>query len=133
MEIKNVNKKNKNGFTVVELLVSLAIFSIVWLGLLATTINVYNKSIETEMRNEAIYLASEFAEKYRNMNITEIPATAQPEQVKRLVRNKLINYTINVTSKDVLSGYAKKVVIEVSWKNKDKTYNIKIETIVGKK
>ncbi len=124
-----LHKKNK-GFTLVEALVALVILAILLLGLLSALIITYEHSTRNIIRDEAVKIANEYAETYRNMGIGNIPAN-QSITVNRKIRNSVVAFTIKVVSSDIVAGKIKQVKITVSWTYKGKTYSHTIETLVG--
>ncbi len=124
-----LHKKNK-GFTLVEALVALVILAILLLGLLSALIITYEHSTRNIIRDEAVKIANEYAETYRNMGIGNIPAN-QSITVNRKIRNSVVAFTVKIVSSDIVAGKIKQVKITVSWTYKGKTYSHTIETLVG--
>ena len=124
-----LHKKNK-GFTLVEALVALVILAVLLLGLLSALIITYEHSTRNIMRDEAVKIANEYAETYRNMGIGNIPAN-QNITVNRKIRNSVVAFTVKIVSLDIVAGKIKQVKITVSWTYKGKTYSHTIETLVG--
>ena len=122
--------KGNKGFTLVEALVALVILAILLLGLLSALIITYEHSTRNIIRDEAVKIANEYAETYRNMGIGNIPAN-QSITVNRKIRNSVVAFTIKVVSSDIVAGKIKQVKITVSWTYKGKTYSHTIETLVG--
>lgn len=126
-------RKNNKGFSLVEALVAIFLVAIILLGLLSALVVVYQHSTENLIRDEAVKIANEYAEKYRNMELNSIPTnTSQPIQEQRNIRNAQITYNINVTSSFVpnTNNKIKRVQITVSWTYKGKNYSHTIETLV---
>ncbi len=123
-----IHKGNK-GFTIIEALVALAITAILLLGLLSALIMTYEYSVRNILRDEAVKIANEYAEKYRNVDFSSIPSN-RTETITRKFKNKTISYTLSVTSSDVVPNKVKRVVISVNWSYKGKSYTHSIETFV---
>lgn len=123
--------KKEKGFTLVEALVSLTLLAVLLLGLLGGLVLSYEVSIRNILRDEAVKIASEYMEAYRDYNPQDIPDSLQ-EDVNRQIRNKTFTYTVNIQSQSVVAGYMKIVTITVTWTYKGQTYTHKIETLVGK-
>ncbi len=122
--------RNYKGFTIVEALVALVILAILLLGLLSALITAYEISTRNLIRDEAVKIANEYAEKYRNFGLSNIP-TNDTFEINRKIRNADITYNINVTSSEIVAGKIKQVKITVTWTYKGKTYSHTIETLVG--
>lgn len=60
------NKKQENGFTIIEALVSIAIILLVVIGPLSMTVNSINRVMENKNRIIASYLAEETIENFKN-------------------------------------------------------------------
>ncbi len=131
---------NKKGFTLVELMISMFIFAIVMLGLIAGTTLVKKISLRNMLRNAAVNIASEEANRIRGMNFGSVsdvcsntcdPASANPDCI---VRKRFRNFNNNFgRSIDVSIGSnpdIKEVSIEICWKAYDKSYSYTTETII---
>lgn len=123
-------KKDNKGFTIIEALVAIVILTVLLLGLLSAFLTTYEYSTRNLIRDEAVKIANEYAEKYRNMDVTTIP-TSLTETVNRKIRNGNVQYTVEVASTDLITGKIKQITIKVSWTYKGKTYTHQIKSIVG--
>lgn len=123
--------KNKKGFSLVEALVAIFLLAIILLGLLSALVVVYENSTKNLIRDEAVKIANEYAEKYRNIEFSNIPSNKSATETRK-VRNAQITYNINVTSSIVpnTNNKIKRVQITVSWTYKGKNYSHTIETLV---
>ena len=127
--------RNKKGFTLVEVLVTLLILAF---GLLASVVGIMagvDHVMLNEMRSEAIKIAQEQEEAVRNMNYTNIAAIPSPQTITRQIRKALVNY--NVTNKvsspngGVAPGYGARLVeFRVSWTFKNTSHSCDLQTIV---
>jgi len=87
---------NKQGFTLIEVLVTLVILA---LGLLASVIGTmaaYDHILLNEMRNEAIKIAQEQQEAARTMPYTTIPQIPATQTIVRQVRKTNVTYTVKL-------------------------------------
>ena len=145
------------GFTLIEVLVALAILAILLLGLLAGLLTSIDYNLRNYTRDEAKRLALECAENLRNFPYENLPQNGSvdcrdqnsvsvsnpctdletritngtPEQVTRQVRNAFVSYTIgwNVST----SGDIKEVQIQVCWNYRGRSYSHTITTLVGRR
>ncbi|WP_029520371.1 prepilin-type N-terminal cleavage/methylation domain-containing protein [Persephonella sp. IF05-L8] len=120
--------KSKKGFSLIEALVALFILALLLLGLLSSLIVVYDNSTKNLLRDEAVKIANEYAEKYRNMDFSSIPPSASVTE-ERKIRNAQVTYTVNVNSSDI-NNQIKRVQITVNWTYKGKNYSHTVETLV---
>ncbi|RUM60966.1 MAG: hypothetical protein DSY66_03125 [Persephonella sp.] len=68
----NLNKKNIKGFTMIELLVAIVIFSLVLIFMLQSFLLAFKINFSNEVKNTAIRLAQDELENLRNKSIDEI-------------------------------------------------------------
>lgn len=130
--MNNKNKKTKNGFTLVEMLVSLAIMAIFFTAIFSLFRVVLRNSAVSEARTTAVGIANQQLEMIRNLTYDEVATTDGwpqgdiPSEQVQIIDN--INYTIKtevsfyddpydglVLGSDSLGSDYKKVKVEVSW------------------
>ncbi len=121
--------KNRKGFTIIESLVAIAILSILLLGILASIIVIMDYTTRNLLREEAVKIAEEYADKYRSYPVSLLP-NSKEITVKRKIRNFDVDYTVKIKSTSV-NPQLKQLTITVEWQYKGKTYTYKIETLVG--
>lgn len=124
--------RNKGGFTLIEVLVSLLILAC---GLMASLVGL-TSSIKhvfvNEMRNEAIKIAQQQCEVIRNMPYVNVPLITPTVSVTRQIRKQQVPFTVTTAAQD-LSGMggafgitpgssAVRVTITVTWTYKDQQY-----------
>jgi len=131
----------KYGFSLIEVLVAIAIFSLVFLGLFATVSFIISNNLRNLERNEAVLILEESLESIGNKEYSSITEanlnngvsnctnSLNKCQIKRQMRNFSVCFgrffRINNLNSDL-----KKVLVEVCWRNKGKFYKISGETIV---
>lgn len=126
--------QDNKGFTLIEALVSIVILSLILIGLLSSMIVAYKISLRNQIRNEAIHIAKEklnFFREQRDLNMFkhEICANADDnDAVIRRIRN--INYKYYVVGNIQERGYVYEVNVKVCDKNKKELY--KAKTLVSK-
>ena len=126
MEVSN----NQKGYTLIELLVSFAIFAVLLLGLLAGLIAAYNISTKNLIRDEAIKIAQEYIEEKRGTAFDNI--NSESRTITRQIRNTNVQFTINSNVSTELANEVKRLTVTVSWTYQGKTYRYNIETLVRK-
>jgi prepilin-type N-terminal cleavage/methylation domain-containing protein len=131
------------GYTLIEVLIALAIFGIVFLGLFATVSVVLSNNIKNLERNEAISILEESLESVRNIDFSKVTDSYLNNgtsnctdslskcQILRQIRNfqKCYGRFYSVSN---ISSNLKKVKVTVCWKERGKLQEISDETIIGK-
>ena len=105
----NQNKKNIKGFTMIELLVAMVIFSLVLIFMLQSFLLAFKINFSNEVKNTAVRVAQDELEKLRNIPISDIydnnsgnviycPSPCNPNttnstcKVERIVKNANITF-----------------------------------------
>ena len=103
--------------TLVEVLVSLVIVFIIFLGLSASGLVVLNENIKNEMRDEAVNVADNAVQTARRTNFdTLITLNNVTQVVPRRIRNVDRNYTVKWKVNILGTGTdADNVTITVTW------------------
>jgi type II secretory pathway pseudopilin PulG len=124
--------KNNGGMTLVEVLVSLVIVFVVFLGLSASGLVVLNENIKNELRDEAVSVADKAVQDARRTVFDNL-ATLAPDNVLRPVRNVDRPFTVTRTVAD-LDLDNKQVTIDVAWTriegSQTRSYSHQVATIV---
>jgi prepilin-type N-terminal cleavage/methylation domain-containing protein len=94
-----MNARDKRGFTLIEVMVTLMILAF---GMLASMIGIMaalDHSLINEMRNEAMKIAQEQEEAARDMPYANRQALVNqpPQSIYRQVRKSMVLYTVNFT------------------------------------
>jgi type IV pilus assembly protein PilV len=124
---------SKNGFTILEFLVAMVILSVGLLGLLQCINLAMEKNLENIYRTEAVTLASDRMMQKRSKSFVSISTTvADPPKVAlgRATRGIFRNYSVQeiITQSTPKS---KEIVINISWKNKGKSFSHSISSFVS--
>lgn len=124
------------GFTLIEVLVSLVIFAVALLGMLAAMINIKSINIRNSIRDEAIKASQEIFNDLRNSNYASIgnqgsnpcdPADNSTSFTRQLRSfNVLFGRTDNVT----VGTNMKQVDLTLCWEYKGKPYFYKNSTLI---
>jgi prepilin-type N-terminal cleavage/methylation domain-containing protein len=130
--------KNKEGMTLIEVLIAIVITFIVFLGLSASGIFVLNENIKNSLRDEAVSVAGMEMEQARNLpfdNLYYAPGTQSVDNVIRQIRGLTVNYGVTRTvTRFGTDPNNLQVSINVTWtrteNNQTRTYNDNIATIV---
>lgn len=121
--------------TLVEVLVSLVIVFIIFLGLSGSGLVVLNENIKNEMRDEAVSVADNAVQVARRTLFDNL-VTLTPDNVLRLVRNVNRPFTVTRTVTS-LDGDNRQVTVDVGWtrveNNQVKSYNHQVATIVRRR
>lgn len=106
-------KLDSQGFTLIEVLVALTILAIILLGNLAALSISYRKNVENLLRDEAVRIAQEYADRFR---ATKNEADCDVS-VLRQVRNYTVTYTVDCTptSRSIGNVDITKLTVQVSW------------------
>ena len=118
----NQNKKNIKGFTMVELLVAMVIFSLVLIFMLQSFLLAFKINFSNEVKNTAVRVAQDELEKLRNMPISDIydktnkkiiycPSPCNPNttdancKVERIVKGANITFGKAIDKNDAKDTY----------------------------
>jgi len=127
-----VSKNSASGMTLVEVLISLVIVFIVFLGLSSSGLVVLNENIKNELRDEAVSVADSAVQDARRVlfdNLVTLPANDVFRQVRSV--NRPFTVTRTVTN---LDGDNRQVTINVGWNRTEgsqtRSYSHQVVTIV---
>jgi prepilin-type N-terminal cleavage/methylation domain-containing protein len=124
--------KNKDGMTLVEVLVAMAIVFIIFLGMSSGGIVVLNENIKNDLRDEAVSVAEMEMQTVRNTPFDNIVSDTTPRHALRQIRGLNMDYTLNRTVQTFITH--KQVTSNVSWtrweNNTQKIYSHQVMTIV---
>ena len=124
--------KNNDGMTLVEVLVSLVIVFVVFLGISSSGLVVLNENIKNELRDESVSVADNAVQVARRTPFDNL-ATLAAGNVLRQVRNVNRPFTVTRTVAD-LDGDNRQVTINVAWTRieggQTRSYSHQVVTIV---
>ena len=108
--------KNDRGLTLIEVLVSLAIVFIVFLGISASVLLVLEENIRNSLRDEAVSVAEMDVQEARNLPFASLvyDNAARIVTPARKVRGFDADYTVQRTVTD-LDGSTKQLAVTVRW------------------
>ncbi len=141
-----LNRINKKGFSLVEVMIALVILLLVFMGLIQASIVSIGANMRNEIRDEATRLTSDIMTQLRaapfddldRSPITAAPATPDPANftvvaalTTRSIRNTTIPYTVNVTIQ-LLDTDHKQITITTQWTWQGETMTHTIVTYIGR-
>ena len=106
-------KPNKKGFTLLELMVSMFIFTAALLTLLGVSGTILSYNLQTDIRNEGMKVLETAMTQLKNQGTS-------PSLVSRTVRGVPVSYTID--SQVTSIGNVNQFQATVSWQYKGVTY-----------
>jgi Tfp pilus assembly protein PilV len=123
--------KNNGGMTLVEVLVSVAIVFIIFLGMSSGGLLVLDQNIKNSQRDEAVSVGDMAMQQVRN---TPFASIANDNQiVYREIRGQSVGFNVLRTVTSLDAGN-RQVTINVSWtrleNGQTRTYNHLVSTIV---
>jgi len=119
-----LNRINKKGVTLVEVMISLVILLIVSMGLLQASLLSIDSNVRNELRDEAVRIASEGMAKRRG-------AVNPPTSIDRTFRNQKVTFTIDTDSSN-LDIDSDQVTVTVEWDYHGEHFSHSIISIVRK-
>lgn len=122
---------NRNGFTLVEFLVSIVILMIGLLGLLQTINVAIDQDLGNVFRNEAVIVVDEMMMKKRAKTFDSVSTVVNKTySEQRTVRGIPKTFTLTETVESVTSN-SKQISINASWTKKNSTYNHSATSVVS--
>ena len=127
-----MSKNSASGMTLVEVLVSLVIVFVVFLGISSSGLVVLNENIKNELRDESVSVADNAVQVARRTPFDNL-ATLAADNVLRQVRNVKRPFTVTRTVAN-LDGDNRQVTINVAWTRTEggqaRSYSHQVVTIV---
>jgi type IV pilus assembly protein PilV len=121
--------KNDRGLTLIEVLVSLAIVFIVFLGISASGLLVLEENIRNSLRDEAVSVAELDVQEARILAFASLISDNAARVVPRQTRGFTTNYSVQRTVTN-LDGTTKQLVVAVTWNRRARSYTHQVATIV---
>lgn len=120
--------KDNRGLTLIEVLVSLVIVFIVFLGLSGSGLLVLEENIKNSLRDEAVSVAEREVQHARNLPLDNVVSGTRPA-VTYPIRGLSVTYTPawNVA---VLDGSTRQLTVTVTWTRRARSYSHQVATIV---
>ena len=135
--IKIIVLRNSEGFTLVEVLVSMVIMAIIFLGLLQSITIYIRENLANSMRDEAVKIAQECAESLRNLEKCTNSSsgdTTITDTISRNFRSFTQNFTITYSNPNKFSSGTNNATIIVNYEYpQGKNHTYQLQTVVYKK
>ncbi len=125
----NASSDKHNGFTLVEALLSMLILIFVILGLLQTIIMATDANVKVSLRDNAVKLATDELEDYRNMAVASIQLGTSSSVKTMRFKNSDFNYTVQRIGTPT-TGNSVRMQINVSWSYRSSQYTYNTSTII---
>ncbi len=124
------SRSREGGFTLVEVLVSLVIVFIVFLGLSETGLVVLRTNVEMALQEESIRVAGEALDRARTVPIDNLFTAG--DNVVRSFRGLTFTYAVARTVTD-LNEDNKRVVVDVTWRYRGRDFSQRLDTVVRRR
>ncbi len=112
--------KIENGFSLIEVLISLMIFSVVLAGMGPAFVSHTRYNSQSEIRSEAIAVAEQAVDGLRFTDPTQLPSSGSSQQ-NIVIGNRTYNATTSycLNSQFCSSANNRHITVAVSYKNKN--------------
>jgi type IV pilus assembly protein PilV len=126
---KQILNSNNDGFTLVELLVSLVILMVGLLGLLQAINLSISTNVRNDMRTQAASIAEAQMANQKSLPFDNMTASVEKSRVVPIaLRSSFVNYSV-AYSIEVISANSKRVNIGVRWHHKSNNYEHVVTTV----
>lgn len=115
-------RKNRNGFTLIEVMIALIIFSVTMLALLSSLGSIVHINLQNSIRDEAVKVAEE--------NLLALKSgRSVPESVTMTVRGIPVGYSVVATTETEIGG-VRHISVSIFWTYKGSHYQHSVSTIM---
>ena len=132
---------NKNGMSLIEVLVAITLLSFVSAAILKTNMVAFQSTTLNVLREDAARLAEQdmnavhalgFTKTFTDAQLTaNAPEGGAPQTILRNLRGTHVSYAVKRTITD-MGEDMKQVTVQVSWQYKNKPYDLRLTSILGK-
>ena len=119
---------DNRGLTLIEVMISLVIVFIVFIGLSSSGLLVLEENIRNSLRDEAVAVSEREVQHARNLPLDNVVSGTRPA-VTFPFRGLVVTYTPSWTV-SVLDGSTKQLNVAVTWNRRGRTYSHQVATIV---
>lgn len=125
--------KDNSGFTLVELVVAMAIMFIVFLGLAGVAMTGLEYNIQNALRDEAVSVGESCMNEVRSIPFDNIVTTA-PDNEIRAVRGFTATYSVTTTvPSPPPAADVKQVTLVVAWTRHGKAYSHTFSSLIRRR
>lgn len=123
----NYLKERNDGFTLIEIMITLVILSVGLLALAGLQVNAIKGNANSRRMTIAVFIAEKKLEQIKNTSYTNI----QSESIQQ-VTEASTNFTqqVTVTTNNPIQN-TKKIDVTVTWKDGSKSYTVPLSTIIS--
>jgi len=119
---------DNRGLTLIEVMVSLVIVFIVFIGLSGSGILVLEENIKNSLRDEAVSVTEREVQHARNLPLDNVVSGTRPV-VTYPIRGLVVTY-IPSWNVSILDGSTRQLDVTVTWTRRGRTYSHQVATIV---
>lgn len=126
---------NKNGMTLIEVLIALLLFLVVSLAVLKTSVLTLDSNMRNSIRDEAVNIGEELMSAARNTPFDSLPSSTTTTTLTTVQRHFRNNATVTYTpvrTVTVRGTDDKQIDITLSWSWRGKTLSHTVSTIMRK-
>ena len=121
---------HNDGFTIVELLVSMVILLFVALAMMQTAMMTMEANARNVIRDEGVRLASEKLNELKTVAQANLNAqNGVTETVEVHIRNMTISYTVTYGVTTIVANEAARIEVTVKWNWRQQDYDATLSTI----
>lgn len=124
--------KDSKGFTLVELVMAMAIMFIIFLGLAGVAMTGLEYNIQNALRDEAVSVGESRMNQVRSQPFDNIVTPSLPENVSSPVRGFDAAYTVT-TSVATPDTDLKQITMVVAWTRNGKSYSHTFSSLVRRR
>jgi len=128
MRVRGFALNDNRGLTLIEVMISLVIVFIVFIGLSSSGLLVLEENIKNSLRDEAASVAELEVQSARNMSLDNIVSGTRPA-VSYPIRGLVVTYTPSWTV-NILDGSTRQLTVTVAWTRRATSYSHQVSTIV---
>jgi prepilin-type N-terminal cleavage/methylation domain-containing protein len=115
--------KRQDGFTLIEILVSISLLTIALLGLCGATVMAMKGNSLSQMSTKATVMAKDKVEGLKNLNYSQVMSGSDTLEANYYTRQWTVTNNIPVTD-------AKTIAVTVSWTWQGLAHNVTLNTII---
>lgn len=122
--------QSEKGFTLIEMLIAMVVFSLIMLGALQSLVTTYRHGTLSTIRNEAVDIAEEISNTQRNVPYGNLVGTPATQTIIRQIAGGSIQFTVTQVITVEIPN-VKSIRITVAWSSYGQNYTHVTTIIVG--